>query len=381
MAGDDYIDLFSGDDSVARSRAADLADAIRRRRAAGTLGMITGDPAMSAVGKEMSGDADRMEQGLMGAAQHRAQMDVQRQHYDALAKHQAAMEAQGWGRLDVSRGHLDAINQRLALQGVRYNPNTGQFENIGPKAVPPRKTPPVIPGADAPAAPAPGPSAPAAQNPLPPLGKWQDKALKELGADFDPSGGRAGEFGKNQARFNAATRLLQLAQNPDGSPANLNPQQMPELAQSLASLISNGGQGTMAQIEHLTPKTMSGDWAKVSQWLTNEPQGAGQQAFVQNMIETAKREQAVAQQGIEQVRGQRAQKHQRILQAEPDRSRRLLNSFGWDLSPTGDVVMKGPAAPPQASAEAPPVPGAVKTKSGKWAVKNQQGQWEYVEGK
>jgi hypothetical protein len=171
-----------------------------------------------------------------------------------------------------------------------------------------------------------------------------DKALKEMGADFDPSGGRAGEFGKNQARVNAATRLLALAQNPDGTPANLNPQQMPEMVQSLASLISNGGQGTQAQIEHMLPKTVSGDWAKVMQWLTNEPHGAGQTAFVQNMIETAKREKEIAQQGLETVRSQRGAKHQRVLRGNPEESRKLLSGFGWDVGPDGMPVLKGPAA-------------------------------------
>src|SRR4051812_24556619 len=177
------------------------------------------------------------------------------------------------------------------------------------------------------------------------VGKFLDKALKDLGADFDPSGGRSGEFGKNQARVNAANRLLALATDEHGNAKDLNPQQMPELSQALASLISGGGAGAQAQIEHLTPKTLRGDFQRTMQWLIGNPRGADQVAFVQNMIETAKREKETAGQSIESVRGQRGAKHQRVLMGNPTEAARVLQGFGWEIGPDGMPVLKAaPAA-------------------------------------
>lgn len=243
----------------------------------------------------------------------------------------------------------------LLLRGVKYNPNTGKFENIAGSAAGAATATPTGASADgaeatrpqgspAPGSP-PGSPAPQAAPSFPPMtGKLRDKALKELGADFDPSGGRQGEFGKNQARVNAANRLKALGMGPDGKPRDLNPQQMPELSQALASLIAGGGQGTLAQIQHLTPSTMSGDAAKIAQWVTNEPHGAGQRAFVKNMLETAQREAEQAQTAIDQTRHQRGAKHQAILRGNPEDARAVLNGFGWDLGPDGLPMIKPPAA-------------------------------------
>jgi len=290
-------------------------------------------------------------EGFVSDAQHQAQLEMQGRHFDIQAqqlqdmmRHRQILEGQGQQRIGLGQQHVDAINQRLALQGVRYNPNTSQFENITPLAHPPKRSAAQVLGGS-PTAPTPQVGAPAPGNGLPPpgsaatalLGKWQDKALKDLGADFNPSSGRAGEFGKNQQRVNASKRVLALAVDENGNARDLNPQQMPELAQSVAALI--GGSSTaQAQIEHLLPKSYSKDAAGILQYFTNEPHGAGQQAFVQNMVDTAKREAAVAQQGIDQVRGQLGAKHQRILQSNPEQARKVLQGFGWDLGPDGMPV-------------------------------------------
>jgi len=370
LADIDYSALFSDDPAAAQGQAAALAQAIARRRAAGQLGLITADPGISAVGKELTGDADKMEQSLVGAAQHRAQQELQRQHYAVeaqqmadLMRHRQVLEGQGQERVDQNAARLKAYEKHLETLGWRYNSNTGQFENVGarsgggttPAPAPAQPRGPLLPsatGALAPPRPAPSTAGPGRSSPL--AGKMLDKALKELGSDFDPSGGRAGEFGKNQARVNAAKRVLALATDENGNAKDLNPQQAPELAQSIASLISNGGQGTQAQIEHMTPKTLRGNLQGTLQWLLGEPRGADQVAFVKNMIETAKREQDIAQQSIEGVRKGRAAKHQRVLLGNPEESRRVLQGFGWDLGPDGMPVLKGataadaPAAAPRA---------------------------------
>lgn len=359
----DILALLGGDQA---DPIGSLANALRRKRALGTLGMATGDPAMAGVGKELTGEAQH---GVTEAlqAQH---LGLQRDQFQSLEQHRLELEDQGRNRVnqgqeraDQGQARIDAMNQALALKGVRFNPNSGEFENITPLAKPPATVPQrtVLPGATGlgrpPPAAAPRAAPPATAPPdiaappgpavEPAIGKWQDKALKELGSDFNPSSGRAGEFGKNQVRVNAAKRVLALAIDENGQPRNLNPQQMPELAQSVAGLIG-GSSAAQAQTEHLLPKSFSRDAAGVLQYLTNEPHGAGQQAFVQNMVETAQREAQVAQQGIDQVRGQLGAKHQRILRSNPEAARRVLQGFGWDLGPDGMPVQSTPGAAPVA---------------------------------
>ncbi len=353
-------DLIFGDQGDARAKAQAIADALRgQQRDALALQALTGGPrAAPQIGQALAANAQQELGGLGQAAQarmnqdlHRATLERQQAQTENMLRHQQAQE-------EHQRNMENLYSRGLGLRGIRYNPNSGNFERVAGVPPPATATPPPPPQGQGMPPPAPGPRAPTPAVPLPspagpgrvpqypPLaGKMLDKALKELGQDFDPSGGRSGEFGKNQARVNAATRLLQLATDENGQPKDLNPQQMPELSQALASLISGGGQGAQAQIEHLTPHTLRGNLQGTLQWLTGNPRGADQQAFVANMIETAKREQQVAQQAIEQVRSQRGAKHQRLLRGNPEDARRVLQGFGWDLGPEGLPVQQGAPAP------------------------------------
>ncbi len=119
----DYLSLFSGDQPTAQTQAAALANAIRQRRAAGTLGMITGDPAMGAVGKEMTGNADKMEQGLLGAAQHRAQQQQMLQHYENEARRWEALTGVRQQQADQQARALELkANERGATMDAYGNP-------------------------------------------------------------------------------------------------------------------------------------------------------------------------------------------------------------------------------------------------------------------
>jgi hypothetical protein len=291
------------------------------------MGVASGDPSMAATGH-------------FGLQSRHA--DLQSAQLKNTLRHQMELEGQGRDRLGISQEKVEQMNRSLISRNIRYNPNTGEFEDVTPKGAKLPKKSSVLPKSTSLAAPpdASSDAAPASPAPAPAagqLGKWQDKALKELGADFNPSSGRSGEFGKNQARVNSAKRLMALAEDEAGNARDLTPQQMPELSQSLAGLIG-GSAGAQAQIEHLTPHSISGDTAKIAQWITNEPHGAGQQAFVKQMIETAKRERDTAQQSIDQVRGQLGAKHQRILRSNPVEAGNLLKGFGWEIGPDGMPV-------------------------------------------
>ena len=366
--GLNLYDIYSPDQAVSQNAAAALARALRGRQALGMVGAVSGDPAItqSATGMLQSGNALQGE--LAGAGQHKAELELERQRYATqLAQLQAMMGYRG-AELDIrnrladqGQERIDQMNKALALKGIRYNPNTGQMENIAPMAgVGSQPRGPLLPRVNPPPTPAPGlgppsPSpqpSPAAAPAGPPMGgKMLQSALEQFGNDFDPNKGRSGEIGRNMARLNAANRLLALAMDPTGAPRNLTPQQMPELAQGLASLISGGGTGAQSQIEHLTPQSLRGDWAKVAQWVTNEPQGTGQQAFVQNMIETAKREAEVALNAIQQAAMARIGKHQVLISRNPNEAKLAADRFGYDLDPASMTIK--PKRLPEPVAAAP----------------------------
>jgi len=366
--GLNLYDIYSPDQAVSQNAAAALARALRGRQALGMVGAVSGDPAItqSATGMLQSGNALQGE--LAGAGQHKAELELERQRYATqLAQLQAMMGYRG-AELDIrnrladqGQERIDQVNKALALKGIRYNPNTGQMENIAPMAgVGSQPRGPLLPRVNPPPTPAPGlgppsPSpqpSPAAAPAGPPMGgKMLQSALEQFGNDFDPNKGRSGEIGRNMARLNAANRLLALAMDPTGAPRNLTPQQMPELAQGLASLISGGGTGAQSQIEHLTPQSLRGDWAKVAQWVTNEPQGTGQQAFVQNMIETAKREAEVALNAIQQAAMARIGKHQVLISRNPNEAKLAADRFGYDLDPASMTIK--PKRLPEPVAAAP----------------------------
>ena len=405
MDGSDLFDLYGDDQALAKARADALARRAQGLQGAGLiLHTLAGDrdPAGGTLEAMGQRDLDQVAQGIQHGATTRIQerhLGVQEQQMENMLRHQQAMEDIAAGRLAQGDTRLGLTAESLRQRGFKYNPNTGQWEQpagplrapvapnrMGPlTAVPPASgvsqspTPAPAPSPASAAAPPPSPAAgagspaapgggPAGSPQFPPAGgKILDKRLKELGADFDPNGGRAGEFGKNQARINASRRLLALATDAQGNPRDLNPQQMPELAQGLAALISGGSAGAQAQIEHLTPQSLRGDAAKIAQWLTNEPTGTGQQEFVRNMVETAKREADVAQQGLDMARKQRAAKHQAVLLGNPVEARRVLQGFGWDLGPDGVPVLQGAtaAAPAQRA----------QGKDGKWYINRGSG-WE-----
>jgi len=206
------------------------------------------------------------------------------------------------------------------------------------------------------------------------LSKQAAKELAVLERSWDPSGPRSGERGKNQARVNAAGRIEALAMGPDGKVADLNPQQMTELARQLDTLLSNGGQATEGVTKALSAHTASGKVAELEQWLTSAPHGAGQRAFVQQMVETAHREKDVAGGQLRDSYIQTLPSVPTLLKERPDVIQNMLKAAGVD--PEGVDLSTGlRRASSPAPAARPPAPGMVRIRDPKtgrtgWAKPN-----------
>ena len=217
-------------------------------------------------------------------------------------------------------------------------------------AEPPNSTPPMDRPGDTTMAPTMQGGGRSGVSPFPRMmGKPLGTALQALGKDFDPNAS-GGELQKNQARLNAAIRLRALVTNEDGSiKENIPPQFMRETAMALAQLISAGGQPAQNLIDELTPHTKSGKWAEAMQWITDNPQNAGQQGFVKLYLESANREAQKAQEALNKGVTQRIGKHQRVVKGNPQEARDTLRPYGWDLNEQGELV----PAQTQESAMAP----------------------------
>ncbi len=76
--------------------------------------------------------------------------------------------------------------------------------------------------------------------------------------------------------------------------------QMRELSTALDRVLKGGGNQAQSQIDELMPQTARGKFAHWQEWLTNEPTGTEQQAFLQRTSDTLTREKNTVQ---GQVRG------------------------------------------------------------------------------
>lgn len=272
------------DEPTPQERALALAAALRGQRPDAQPGAVSPQDAQeyqfnASLGNLLGGGFRDTARELVGGSERQQQQQIQNQRYAALDdfhNNEAAARLLGLSRLQLKKAGNG--------ETVAFNPLSGQTDTVR-DAPPPRPI--------------------AARGGKGGAGGDSTKALASLLKDFDPSGARTGQFGKDYAVTQAADKLRRLT----ATDPNLWPQQMTELSTSLASLVGGGGGAAQSQIEHLTPHTLSGDYAKIAQWVTSDPHGAGQQAFVKAMMETAEREDAGAKDRIRNVQLSRAPAH------------------------------------------------------------------------
>lgn len=177
-----------------------------------------------------------------------------------------------------------------------------------------------------------------------------DKLAKDFKNDMDADRGRSGNFGQISAKVQQADRLKTLVQSYKNG--DLPPAQMEELALGMANMLAGSNGSSRAQVEALVPHTWWGGKQNAQQWLMNEPMGAGQQKFVEQMAHTIDRERDTANEQLNQIRASRLSSHDRFKKMAPDQYQVGLRSYGIDQNnikdgkyqppPTGLVLMKDP---------------------------------------
>lgn len=313
-ADDDIASLFFGDDESAPARAQALAQALKGQQQLGTLGMLTGDKVLSGVGQQLLGNADT-QQKAMGQA---ANMRLQRMSEAERAKtEQAFRQAQ---EAHMQKGEAsDAL--RLGMERQRLNQDAfglSQANQYGPALKINKKTGEVEPIA--------GSGGPGGGG----LTKQEDKEFIDFMNSVSTSGGRGSspQLKQQSDRLNASKRMLSSATNPDGTPRNLDPTMMTELMANMGSVLSGGGQPAEGLIHSLTPSTLGGDVAKIQQWVTGNPTGADQQAFVQQALNLAKREEATIEPQIRAAQMEKVPAYVHLRKKDRARFDRTLRGVG-----------------------------------------------------
>lgn len=159
--------------------------------------------------------------------------------------------------------------------------------------------------------------------------KVADKLVKFSEA-LDPNKARGGQLALSQQRYNQAENLQGLV-NKSAAGMNLDQRETEDFALGLAKMLSGSGASSRAQVEALVPKTMHGDYKKITEWLTNDPKGLEQQQFVKRMYSTVQREKQIANQQIKDGQMQRIAG----FEADPDLSKDQLQDvmYSYGIAP------------------------------------------------
>lgn len=183
-----------------------------------------------------------------------------------------------------------------------------------------------------------------------------EKRFLLLKDDLDPNKARGGNMSFNQKKVDQAERLEGLIYGSSGNINNLDSRQIEELAIGLNSMLSNSSSSAVSQVEALVPKTVIGNAQKLKEWLSNDPQGTNQVAFVKRMAETVGREKEIAGEQVKKAQIARLAAHSHLEKADPLGYQRILQSYGIDPSEIkdGKYVPKEKKQPP-GNEQTPPI--------------------------
>lgn len=121
------------------------------------------------------------------------------------------------------------------------------------------------------------------------MSQFDQKQLANWAKETDPAQAVRNAYGQNQLRLQAAERIFPLVESTRGNPSQI---ETPELARTVATLISGGATAIIpeSELKSFMPKSFKGNLMDWASFLTNQPIGRDQQAFVQRFVNLANRE-------------------------------------------------------------------------------------------
>jgi hypothetical protein len=350
----DIAALFYGDEATGPEKAQQLAAALRGDTQLGQLGMLTGDKVLGGVGQSLVQGAQQGQQQLEKAANMRLTraMEAEKQKTEqefrqSQERHMSAEER--FRQQQLAQGRFIVSAPTANSPGFITDAHTGTSHPMLPQ-----------------------PTGASGQ----PLSQKQiEKEFTELTDKISTSRGRGNLNMEQQKRLNASERIKAIAMNPDGSPRDLSPGLMTELAGASAGLIT-GGSPAEHTIAAMTPSTVGSDWAKIQQWLSNEPHGTSQQKFVQTLLDQAKREEDVIRPQIQSAQLQAVPNYAHLSKVDKRRYEGILKAAGLDpsrIDEQGLLIQEAKAAAAAAAGGGAPGGGGLSPADQKavdWAKKN-----------
>jgi hypothetical protein len=159
-----------------------------------------------------------------------------------------------------------------------------------------------------------------------------DKHVTAMKDSLDPNKARGGNMATNQKKVDQADRLISLSVNPEtGKVDNLDRRNIEELAIGLNSMLA-AGVGSAEQVKNLIPVNYRGEAAKLQEWLSKNPQGTDQIAFVSKMLGSVVREKDVASDQVKRAQIQRLSAENWLKTNAPEEYYRVLNGYQIDPS-------------------------------------------------
>lgn len=130
----------------------------------------------------------------------------------------------------------------------------------------------------------------------------------------------------------APTQKLQTAQSLEGLLSQypdlnkMNPNQIAEFTSGFNNLIT-GGQATDVKLRKILPNDIGMSGANVLQWISNNPQGAQQKAFLDQMAQSVKTQKKVAEDQINQGLNKHLESIEKTLRPEDVESLRTIRGI------------------------------------------------------
>ena len=290
-----------------------VADALRQKEQLGMLAQLSGNqtaaPFAQSVLKGVEDDRAQQVAAQQRAGQQRItlaqayqnaldkQNDNQRQdkaqaeteqHHRYIEQHPAPI---------FQFGQLPGAAPDAAPTGALINPNTG-------KVTPTGLSKPPTAGAEGGQA------------------KLKDKLIADLGKDLDPTTGRSNLATSQQKQLEAAERIETLL----NAPGPFNTERLGEAITMAATIANGGATPTESQRAMLLPHTARGNLSKYLEFVTNSPQDAGAQEFINQIRQQSEREKATAGAQMRRTMLGRLVKHQEAFQKYPEEAARLAEA-------------------------------------------------------
>lgn len=172
-----------------------------------------------------------------------------------------------------------------------------------------------------------------------------DRWTKDFQKDMNLYAQRSTSMGMITGTSLRASKLLTLV---DAIPKrNLTGPEMTELGTGMAGLLTGQNRVNFEMVKDLVPQSAQGSINDVISWLTNDPKGRDQQAFVDRLTNTIQREQDLSTQQMHELRRSTIAAHRSLYNADPSRMYQVGNSNGLSSKDIdGSFAPLDPNAPP-----------------------------------